>query len=92
MKTALIDGRMIFSSVMLHESLKKQLSFPDWYGMNLDALHDMLTQPEKIGLVITNTGLLKESLGARWESFIALIEDCQEENPRLKVLMEPFES
>lgn len=90
MKTALIDGRMIFSAVMLHESLKKQLCFPEWYGMNLDALHDMLTQPERIGLIVTNTELLKENLGARWDAFAALLDDCREENPMLTVLTEPF--
>ena len=92
MKTALLDGRKIFSPAMLHESLKKQLDFPDWYGMNLDALHDMLTGPESFGIVITNTELLRESLAGRWEAFAALMEDCERENPRLRVLWEPFRS
>ena len=92
MKTALIDGRAIFSPVMLHESLKSQLGFPEWYGMNLDALHDMLTQPERIGLIVTNTRLLKENLGERWDAIRALLTDCAAENPRLSVLIEPFEA
>ena len=27
-----------------HSTLAKALNFPDWYGGNLDALHDLLTE------------------------------------------------
>ncbi|MFZ2266641.1 MAG: barstar family protein [Azonexus sp.] len=40
--------------------LGQALHFPDWYGANLDALHDCLTDPEwlpKHGIVIQITGL-----------------------------------
>ena len=33
-----------------HEALKEALSFPDYYGHNLDALHDCLTEMKKRGL------------------------------------------
>ena len=38
-----IDCRQINSRAELHRALAQALSFPDWYGHNLDALHDMLT-------------------------------------------------
>ena len=82
MKTALIDGRMIFSSVMLHESLKKQLSFPDWYGMNLDALHDVLTEfGPRWHIVFRNAGAAMNGLRA-------VCEDAMAETPGLEIEFE----
>ncbi|MBO2517594.1 MAG: hypothetical protein CW338_10070, partial [Clostridiales bacterium] len=36
----------------IHAALKDALHFPDWYGKNLDALHDMLTEMSGIELVL----------------------------------------
>ena len=40
---AIIDGREIQDRRQLHEALAAQLHFPEWYGKNLDALYDCLT-------------------------------------------------
>ncbi|NLB79239.1 MAG: barstar family protein [Clostridiaceae bacterium] len=42
MKTIVIDGKFMTSKKKAHEYLAKRLSFPDYYGKNLDALHDCL--------------------------------------------------
>lgn len=39
----IIDCQWIDSRGELHRVLAETLSFPEWYGHNLDALHDMLT-------------------------------------------------
>ena len=41
--TALIDGAAIETRDQLHDTLARQLSFPAYYGRNLDALFDCLT-------------------------------------------------
>ena len=39
----IIDCRWIDSRAELHRVLARELSFPEWYGHNLDALYDLLT-------------------------------------------------
>ena len=43
MKQIYIDVQNLDAPKQLHELLSKELSFPDWYRPNLDALHDCLT-------------------------------------------------
>ena len=43
MYTCILDGKLIKDREMLHGILAAQPEFPDWYGRNLDALHDCLT-------------------------------------------------
>ena len=55
MKRALIDGRSCRDKQTLHQQLKDQLIFPDYYGKNLDALYDMLsTTQEEIDIGFLN--------------------------------------
>ena len=43
MKEITLNCTKVGSMEEIHEILSRELSFPDWYGRNLDALHDMLT-------------------------------------------------
>ena len=44
-----------FDKKGLHQALKNALSFPEWYGCNLDALYDCLTEiSQPIHLILTN--------------------------------------
>lgn len=43
MKTVVIDGREMYSRDAAHAYLANVLSFPGYYGKNLDALYDCLT-------------------------------------------------
>ena len=38
-----LDGSSVGSREVLHRTLAAGLRLPDWYGGNLDALHDCLT-------------------------------------------------
>ena len=44
MREIVIDGRAVRSMEDIQSRLKTELSFPHWYGNNLDALHDCLTE------------------------------------------------
>lgn len=43
MNKAVINGEQIRSMSDLHQTLKKELALPEYYGENLDALWDCLT-------------------------------------------------
>ena len=64
--------------------LAQQLAFPEWYGGNLDALHDCLTEiGEDTAIVITDMGEADES-GRR---ILSVITDSAGENPHLRVYL-----
>jgi len=64
----------------VHEYLAEQFSFPDYYGKNLDALSDFLTDPmEETKLYVFPTGKSFEN------GFLKVIRRAAEENPALSV-------
>ena len=86
---AVIDGGSLDSREALHRALKEQLSLPDWYGNNLDALHDCLTSlHEPVELEIKNAGKLRESLGGYVSALCHVLCDSEKENGNLTVLWE----
>ena len=44
MEEKIIDCTQIKTREDLHRIFRETLSFPQWYGNNLDALHDCLTE------------------------------------------------
>ncbi len=42
--TLFLDADLYESPEALHKALKRLLTLPDYYGMNLDALHDCLSE------------------------------------------------
>ena len=82
MKKIVIDGAAIRSMMELHTLLKAELSFPDWYGNNLDALFDCLTAlHEDVSLTVLRTESLSQQLGSAYPRLLRLLSDAAEENP-----------
>ena len=87
---ALIDGAEIQTRGDLHDSLSRQLSLPDWYGRNLDALYDCLTDlHEETVIRIVHEEELFAHLGMYANVLQTMLNDACEENPRLRFLAEP---
>ncbi len=57
-----------------HASLQRQLNFPEWYGANLDALYDLLTEQEWHILLI-NTRAARKNLGGEMGRLMQVFED-----------------
>ena len=76
-KTLTIDLAKVTDKKGLHEEIKKHLALPDSYGMNFDALHDVLTEMKDVHLQFYGID--------RTESFFALLErvlkDCAKQTP-----------
>lgn len=52
MKRVILDCSGIENKRQLHEALKEALRLPEWYGHNLDALFDCLTELEEETLLV----------------------------------------
>ncbi len=64
MEFIIIDGRRMTSVEATHAYLVHTLRLPDWYGRNLDALHDCLTDLSRdVWIVLINGDIMDEALG-----------------------------
>ena len=89
MKIITIDCSQIFDKEGFHTTMEEKLEFPSWYGKNLDALHDCLTE------VFTNTQVhflnwnhLEETLGLYTMAIRRAINHAAEENPSIEIFYE----
>lgn len=88
MKTITLCGTEISDMADVHRFFAEKLDFPDWYGNNLDALHDCLTDiREDITVEITEKAALSEALGVRYRRFIKALTHAAEENDHLKLIL-----
>ena len=86
MKFAVIDGTSVTSMEDIHAALAQQLAFPEWYGGNLDALHDCLTDlHEETHVSVVHPEALLETLGSAYGRLCRVLSDAAEENPYLKL-------
>ena len=86
MKFAIIDGNAVTSMEDIHKLLAQQLEFPEWYGGNLDALHDCLTDlHEEADVSIVHSEALLETLGPAYVRLSRVLSDAADENPYLKL-------
>lgn len=90
MKTITIDCFPVTTPEVLHQLLADALGFPDWYGHNLDALFDCLTEvDEATTLILTNWHDLEYRLGDYSGKLVYVFHCATRENPCLKVSLEP---
>ena len=88
MREILIDGATVSSMEEIHHTLAESLSFPEWYGKNLDALHDCLSElSSETCITILNAEILAETLGSGYIRLCRVLSDSAEENPYLTIQM-----
>ena len=84
--TVLLDGNAILDRETLHETLATGLCLPPWYGRNLDALYDCLTDvQEETVVVLRDRAALEEHLGGYGRSLLRLLENVSQENPHIRL-------
>ena len=85
MKTITLDITNIETVRALHIYLQYMLDFPSYYGKNLDALYDCLTDiGEETKLVVRAQGVRKET-AAYMPKLTRVLEDAAQANPRLTI-------
>ena len=84
MKQITLDGNLLSDLTQIHDYLKEQLDFPEYYGKNLDALHDCLT--DLCDVEITITAPVQD--GAIFQKVLRVFKAADRENDELKVIFE----
>lgn len=78
-----IDCTGIENKQQLHRLLARELSFPDYYGHNLDALFDCLTDIRRETTVKLEGWM---GLGEWKDGFTAVFTDAAMEDPHLDII------
>lgn len=82
----IIDGNEIETRDMLHDTLSEALNFPEWYGRNLDALYDCLTDMgEEIRIRFWNLDALERHLGSYAKALVKVAHVAAEENAGIRL-------
>ena len=76
MRIIILDGAEMTDRDVLHGYLKRELRFPEYYGNNLDALADCLSElgPHN-HIILTNAETLRTELGEYGERLIEVFKE-----------------
>lgn len=80
-----IDGAALPAAEAVHDLFARALTLPAWYGRNLDALYDVLTERgEPLRLLVRN----REALAEYAEDLLRTLAEAAAENPALELVYE----
>ena len=88
MRIVTLDCAAITSRKEFHRVLAEALTFPDWYGNNLDALFDCLTDLEAAtALTLVNWQALPVNLEQYGQKALQVMQDAAEENEDFRLIL-----
>lgn len=82
MKHITLDGNILADIAQVHDYLKEMLEFPEYYGKNLDALYDCLTDLADVEITITSP----EEDGAIFQKVLRVFKAADRKNENLKLI------
>ena len=86
MERIVINCGTITAREVFHTAMAQALDFPDWYGGNLDALHDLLTAiTGETALQLHGWGDAKAALGVYGTRLEKVLAVSALENPHLTI-------
>lgn len=89
MKRIVIDAGRFVSKPAMFDCLHEALGNDDFYGSNLDALHDKLTMIfEPTEITVKNFAEAMRHMGTYANIFWHVLDDSTEENKNLKVIFD----
>lgn len=92
MREILLDGGAVTSRAELHDLLSRSLDLPEWYGRNLDALYDCLTDlVNETQIFLLGMDPMRDVLGPYADSLLQVLHDAAAENKNLSLTVLPAE-
>ena len=79
MKQVILDGNILADATQVHDYLKEMFEFPEYYGKNLDALHDCLADLDNVEITITSP----DENGAIFQRILRVFKAADRENETL---------
>ena len=73
----ILDGKKMVSREETHAYLKETFGFPDYYGKNLDALHDCLTEQKDVEIEVQHEEEMLAALGKYGEKLMQGLDDVK---------------
>ncbi len=80
----MLDCALLREKGSAHVYLQQAFSFPEWYGKNLDALYDCLTELPPCRVELKNPAALYEE-GSYGAKILQTLQDAARENPGLEL-------
>lgn len=87
MKKVILNCEKLLQRKQAHLYLAEMLNFPDYYGKNLDALYDCLTEVGECIIVLEGEDILRESEGYG-AKVLKVIKEAAHANPGLQLEMQ----
>lgn len=89
MDMIILDGAMMTDKKEAHGYLADMLRLPAYYGANLDALADCLSElNEQTCIILKNKDKLKENLGDYADMLLSMLHELSEEPYSFVLLVE----
>ena len=88
MKTIRLDVTNIFTVRALHVYLAYRLDLPDYYGRNLDALHDVLGEITDQTRIVLSGQPASAEMAAYLPRLVRVFSDAAQENGKLRLEMD----
>lgn len=89
MDRVILDGTSIETPDQFHDLFLQALDLPAYYGRNLDALHDCLTDlTGDVTIEIRNHGLFCGRLGPWGRSALHMLRCTSRENPHITLAVQ----
>ena len=84
----MLDGKAMVDRPGAHSHLAQRLDLPTYYGRNLDALYDVLTElGTDTELILEDPAAVVENLGKYGEALLATMQEAAEANPHLIITL-----